>query len=104
MYGTRHHHHHHDHHAHYGYHEHPPGLAHRVEHARRGVPGILGGAIGLTTAVLQGGASIVQSIVNNAIWYRTPRPSHGCCHPVHHVHIECSPPAWGCGMHGCCCR
>lgn len=107
MYGMHHYHpHHHDYHAHaHGQHGYSPALARRMAYARRGVPGILGGVIGLTTAALQGGASIVQSIVNNAIWYRTPLPPHGCCHPVHHVHVECSPPAWSCGAHGgCCCR
>lgn len=72
---------------------------------QRGLMGVFGGIINLTTAVLYGGARISRSIVEGAVWGGAEPPyHHNCCchhHTIHHTrHVHCVPENHDCC--GCC--
>ena len=75
-----------------------PGLIH-----------VFGGLVGLTTAALQGGARLIRTVVEGAVWegggcYHPHMAHGGCCEPRHEhgcgCRVECVPPMYT----GCCCR
>lgn len=66
-----------------------------------GLVGLFGSMIGLTTAILYGGARVVQTIVEGSVWnsaydcYGGCCGCDSCCHPMHHCyHVKCQPPTY----------
>jgi hypothetical protein len=47
---------------------------------RRGIAGLIGGAIGLTTATLNGATRVVRAVVEGAVWHGIEMACPDCCH------------------------
>lgn len=84
---------------------------HPVSHRHPGLMGVFGGMIDLTTAVLQGGATLVRTIVEGSVWhgchpgYPPYYPAYwsGCHVQGHHsYYVECVPHCYPCRC-SCCC-
>lgn len=85
------------------------GYRPRIHH-HPGLMGVFGGMINLTTAILQGGATIFRTVVEGSVWHGChpghDHYHHGCwsgCHMegYHSYHVECLPHSYPC--HCCFC-
>ena len=92
-------------------HHHPRHDARPGFHHHSGLMGVFGGMINLTTAFLQGGATIVRTIVEGSVWHGCHPEHHhfhhGCCSGCyaqghHSYHVECLPHSYPCHC-SCCC-